>query len=395
MKFLRTLSTLPFALLGTTCFLSVAIACTSLNYPTEGDSAASEKPSGPPSPPILLDISFGAPEAGATLDLDPAKFDLGGSKNLSWSDLTKRAREARAQGKFEEVQTSLEQAGIQLQGLPPTNAQRRAVFGMRSRLAIDFYSLNRFEESDSLADMLFEEAEASPGLGGPALADLAYFMAARHETTSEKTGVKESLLPLLKIAVDAAQTESPTRLRLIRSQLTSQTATTEGDYDLARRAIDRAVQDAQTLAPANKEQLASLKVSKARIALAQGDLLTAKASAASASRILQSIDSTAPNRSVAESTIARVVAEMGDAERARAIIAGVRARFDEAPPLPGYAQRIVLHDSARIERALGDDEAARRFFERALELPPVDSQADIDLIEDLQEELTALDAPAP
>jgi tetratricopeptide (TPR) repeat protein len=224
---------------------------------------------------------------------------------------------------------------------------------------------------------------------------LAYLIAARRKTTSEKTGIEESRLPLLKIAVDAAQTESPTRLRLRRSRSVSQIATTEGDYDLARRAIDRAIQDAQTLDPANKYQLASLKVSKARIALAQGDLLTAEASAASASRIFESIDSTTPNRSVAESTMARVVSERGDTERARAIIAGVRARFDEPPPLPDYAKRIVLHDSAHIEQALGDDEAARRFFERALKIPPVDSQADIDLIEDLQEELTALDAPAP
>ena len=70
-----------------------------------------------------------------------------------------------------------------------------------------------------------------------------------------------------------------------KSHSISQISTAEGDHDLARRAIDRAVLDAQTVDPANKDQLASLKIFKARIALAQGDLLTAEASAASANRI--------------------------------------------------------------------------------------------------------------
>ena len=386
------------------CLSLGTTACGSLNYPdpetSESNSPASSqidgvKRSRPPSPPVLLDVGFGVPEEDLAPDL--TSLDPSGENGAAqaWFELTKRARLARSEGRFDDARELLEQASIQLTNRPPTNAQRRAVFGMRARLARDFDALDRKEESEALADVLFAEAVKSPELGGAALADLAHLIASRRDAKAKTEGLVESPIPLLRIALSAAENETPSQLRLSRAFEISQIAMREGEHDLARRAIDRAVLDAQTLASSDKDQLASHKIFKARIALAQGDLITAEASAAAANRLFDEMNAPPANRADAESTMARIVAESGDAERARAIIAGARARLDTKSPLPPYVVRLVLGEAARVERALGSLDESRALYSQALAIVKTDAAVDRQLSSDLQDELLALDAPTP
>jgi len=151
------------------------------------------------------------------------------------------------------------------------------------------------------------------------------------------------------------------------------------------------VLDAQTVAPSGLDQLASLKIFKARIALAQGDLVTAEASATSANRIFDEMGAPSVNRAVSEATLARVLAERGDIERARVIGFGAEARLDGDPPITGHPARVVLAELARLERAAGNVEAARAHFEAALEIPGIDFVTDQELVAALTAELAGLE----
>lgn len=365
--------------------LVASTACSVLNYPTEssGSKAAAEHSEQAPSAPILLGLGFGVPEDDLAATSEESALD--------WSDLTRQARANRQRGRFEAAREKLEQAATQLSARPASNAQRRAVFGMRARLAIDFVALKQDENADLLADQLFEEVEQEPELGGPAVAELAYLMATRRGAAAKETGLPVSQLPLLRIALLASEPASASMARLSLAYEVSEVATREGDHDLARRAIDRAVLDAQVVAPSDQDQLASLKIFKARIALAQGDLVTAEASATSANRIFDEMGAPSANRAVAEATLARVLAEKGDIERARVIGVGAAARLEGDPPITGHLARIVLAELGRLERAAGDSAAARVQFQAALDLPGIDFIADRELVSKLTIELAALE----
>lgn len=360
-------------------------ACSTLNYPTESSEskAAANHSEQAPSAPILLGLGFGVPEDDLTATLEEPALD--------WSELTRQARANRQRGRYEVAREKLEQAATQLSARPGSNAQRRAVFGMRARLAIDFIALKQDENADLLADQLFEEVEQEPELGGPAVAELAYLMATRRGAAAKETGLPVSQLPLLRIALLASEPASASIARLSLAYEVSDVATREGDHDLARRAIDRAVLDAQVVAPSDQDQLASLKIFKARIALAQGDLVTAEASATSANRIFDEMGAPSANRAVAEATLARVLAEKGDIERARVIGVGAAARLEGDPPITGHPARIVLAELGRLERAAGDSAAARVQFEAALDLPGIDFSVDRELVSKLTMELAALE----
>ncbi|MBJ21001.1 MAG: hypothetical protein GY910_24120 [bacterium] len=368
--------------------LLASTACNSLNYPmppSRSEQATAQSHEAPDAP-VLLGIDFGVPENDImTTGEEPAQ---------EWYDLTRRARADRQRGDLEGMRDSLARAATLLSARPATNAQRRAVFGMRARLAMDFVSIGESEKADTLADQLFEDVEREPELGGPAMVELAYLFSRRRGAAAEEAGLPESQLPLLRIALLSSESASASRTRLDLAFEISGVATREGDHDLARRAIDRAVLDAQTVAPSDKDQLGSLKIFKARISLAQRDLGTAEASATSANRLFEEIEATSAMRAVAEATLARVLGEIGDFDRARAIGMGAQARLGGDPPVAGHPSRVVFAELGRLERAAGDLAAARSRFESALEIPGLDFDADIELVAALTRELAALD-PTP
>lgn len=368
--------------------LSFGTGCAALNYPIEGSEAAAPATSAPaeeaagPEAPVLIGLEWGESERS-----------LGEVGEQEWYELTRLAREDRQLGEIDRARERLDQAALQLAGRPAGNAQRRAVHGMRARLALDFAALQRTDDSAALADALFEEVEAEPAIGGPATIDLALHFANVRAAAAEESGLQESQLPLLRIALLASEDGSPSPQRLSLAYRVFQEAMTEGDLQLARRAIDRSLLDARTIYPGDLRQLASINVFRARIARAEGDLATAEASAIAANRLFDEAGADSDSRAVGEATLAVIVAERGDEDRARAILAAADARLQSEAGLNDHSARTVLGESARMERALGNPEAARAFFVRALDLPVVDFAPDVQLVEELTRELAALDSP--
>ena len=363
--------------------------CAALNYPSDeadANAAAAAADGGPPAP-VLLEVGFGE-EAVQVASLSDA--DDGAPRK--WYELTRAARLARETGDFEECRERLAQAATQLTGRPASNAARRAVHGMRARLALDFVALRRPEEAEALAELLFEEARAEPAIGGPATVELVRHFAATRAARARESGLSESQLPLLRIAVDAAEQDAASLQRLDLTYEISQTAIREGDDALARRAIELALADARTIQASDKGQIASLEIYRARIARSQGELATAESAVTTANRIFEAIDAPPASRAVGESTLAAILAESGEAERARAIAQGALARLDQTPPVTEHALRTVLAEVGRMERDLGDPEAARALFQRALAVPGLDFGPDRALVESLTRELTALEA---
>lgn len=341
-----------------------------------------------PEAPVLLGLGFGIPEEDRP-GLDEASGS-DESSGRSWYDLARAARADRQRGNFESARTHLEQAAMQLADRPPANAQRRAVHEMRARLAMDLLSIDQNDEADELAEIIFAEAEAAPEIGGPATVDLALTVAGLRKAAAEEAGLPEAQLPLLRIALLSAESNSPSQARLDMAYDISTQALHEGDTQLARRAIDRAVLDALTVAPLDLDQLASLKIYKTRIAITQGDLITAEASATSANRLFEESGAPAPKRAIAEATLARALSERGDIERARAIARGAQARLGGDPPLPQHVARTVLAEIGRLERAAGNNAAALDLFDQALDIPGEDFAPDFLLIEQLTAEKAAL-----
>jgi len=366
--------------------VSTVIGCAAFNYPSEGTD---ESAAGAPEAPILLEVGFGE-DAVEVASLDA----VGERAPRTWYELTRAARLARQMGDFEDSRERLAQAALQLEGRPSSDAARRAVHGMRARLALDFVALQREAEAEALADLLFEEARAEPEIGGPATVDLVEYFAGKRAAKAREGGLDESPLPLLRIALDSAAHDSASLQRLELAYEVSQTAIREGDDALARRAIEIALADARTVQSSDKVQIASLEIYRARIARSQGDLATAERAATIANQIFDEVDSPPATRAIGESTLAAIVAERGDSARARAIIQGARARLDQTPPLPDHAVRTVLAEAGRIERSLGDVEAARALFVQALEIPGLDFSADQTLVESVARELAALEEDA-
>ena len=386
--------------------LVTAAGCSALRYPTaEDDQGAATTPggaaSGTPEPPVLLSTGLGvsdetlaalAAEAEAEREARIEAGDEVGPR--TWYTLTRLAREQRQLGKFDETATLLEQAALQVAARPPESIQRRTVHGMRSRLALDLLALGRDDDANALADELFEEVEREPGVGGPATIELASQFSNHRSAVAERDGLEASVLPLMRIALSAAEHDNPNRERMGLAYEVAREAEHQGDLPLARRAIERALSDARILEAANGRQLAALELNRARIALAQDDLVVAERSAATSNRIYDELEATGPGRAVGEATMAHVVARRGDEERARAIARTAQARLDTDPPPANAVTRRVLGELARMERALGAQEAALAHYRAALDLPGAGANDPTDerLVETLTGELRALEA---
>ena len=168
-------------------------------------------------------------------------------------------------------------------------------------------------------------------------------------------------------------------------------STRENDLVLARRGIDQAVADAKRLIPSKTVTLAELDMHRARIALRQGDLDVAEASAISANQSLAEFEADSSRSGVAEGTMAEILAAKGDADRALIIALGAYARIDREEPIHDHAQRLIITSLARVERSSGDHASARRHLEQAIAIPAVDFEPDSDLVMQLRIELQTLD----
>ena len=359
----------PFRIGSSALALVFCLSCISLNYPEDP-----EDPSDPDRLPVANATAKHAEREAETPVIEPA---------LSWSDLTRLAREHRQRGELEKARERLAQAALQVRPLAPTHARRRTVFGMQARLAMELAAAGKIEIADELADALLAEAEMAPELGRAALVSLALSVADRRQS--------ESPLPLLRIALTTAQAGSTSRDRMNLAFHVAYEAYQEKDFALARRAIDQAIVDAQHVGPTKKERIASFELYKSRIALAQVDLETAEMSATAANRIFEEISADPSNRGVAEATLAEILAKKGEVEKALSIARGAHGRIGEDEPIEEHARRLILASLARVENIAGDSASARVHFEQALAIPTVDVSADLDLVEQLRIELQELD----
>ncbi|MAG31597.1 MAG: hypothetical protein CL908_11985 [Deltaproteobacteria bacterium] len=377
----RRISILPTLLL--------CLSCAGLNYPTPTDDpSARSNPTG--------ETEIRKEERGSESFGIPEQIDTTSEveRPLSWSELTRLAREAQVRTDDDEASERLAQAALLVADLPPYHARRRATFGLRARQAMSLAVIGKMEAADQLADELIAEFEADPEIGGSAFVPLAISVAQRRKAAADEAGEPDAQLHLLHVALVAAQTDTASRERMDMAFRLSNDAMHEKEYDLARRAIDQAVLDAQRVDPLNREQAASLRVYKARVALAQGDLETAEAAATAANQIFEEISADDSNRGVAEATLAQILAERGELERALMISRGAMARLESSESLVEDARRQILGSAARVERISGNLEAARRHYAAALEIPTLDFVVDDDLTRDLARELAELGSAA-
>ena len=345
--------------------------------------------------PVSCGLSRGYP-AETEVVTTPASAPMDAAEAteaIPWSELTRLAREDRQAGRLDEARARLEQAASQLADRPSSDAGRRTVFDLQARLALDLIAVGRSEDADAMAAPLFAQAEQDPALASSALVDLAYATAVRPPTSSEAEESASARLELMELALGAAERGPASRQRMMMAADIALEALEQGHLELARRGIDRAVLDARTVAPTDQIQLGSLKIYKARIARAQGDLETAEASAVSAAQHYEKGRSGPANLAVAEATLARVLADQGEIERAREQADSAWQRVSGDAPMPDFVKRIALGAQARVERAAGNREAARARYEQALAMPAGGFARDLALISELEAELAALDAP--
>ncbi|MBY0399032.1 hypothetical protein K2X89_01970 [Myxococcota bacterium] len=310
----------------------------------------------------------------------------------SWRELARLSRERAQEGELEEANELLAQAALQVADRRPTSTQRRTVFGLRARFAHDLAALGKLEAADALADQLFEEARREPALGDAALVTLARTTADRRHAAALEAGRKDdSQLPLLTLAFDTAQSSTASRERLGLAFEVSSLALRAGELDLARRAIDQCIADARVIAPADRMQTASLKVYKARIALAQDDLETAEATAHAATEIFEELGADASNRGVAETTLAQIVAEKGDLDRGLELARAAYGRLSGSDKLVDHARRQISSGLARVERLAGEREAALAHYREALSAPSDGSTLDEDLIRSIKTAISELE----
>ena len=345
--------------------LSFCVSCVQLNYPAD--------------PP--LDSSPG--QNGDESEMDAP---------LSWSELTRLAREDRRRDQLTKANERLSKAAILVEGRAPTHVSRRTVFGLRARLAIDLAESGDLEAADSLADLLLSEAESTPEIGGPALVSLARSVAERRQAAAAENGEEASQLSLLRTALTTAQAGRVSRDRMELASKVAKIAFREDEIGFARTAIDQCLADADLIIPANKDRLAALRLEHARIALAGDDLEAAQSSATAANQMLDEIDADASRRGVAEVVLAEILAAKGEFEMALVIASGAQARIGGDEPISDPASRLILSTLARIEKSAGDVDSARVHFEQALALPGVPETADEDLVRDITREIGELEA---
>lgn len=334
----------------------------------------------------------------------------------SWSDLTRLAREHQRRGEYDEAAQRLEQAALQVEGLPPSHTRRRTVFGLRARFAEQLARRGEIERADLLAEQLFAEARAEPEIGGPALVSLAVSVSNRREraledranggsvesgppeasdTAMEDPQAQGARLELLRIALRAAQAGRVDRQRLQIASKVAQDAFRNDLPDVARGAVDQALADLLVLAPNDHLRIATHRILRARIAMAQGDFDTATTDGTRANQLLEEADATSEDRGYAEAILAEALSLAGEADKAIAIAQGARARTEGAEDFDGHAERTILAALARVESRRGHRDRARRYYDEALALPRVDAEYDRELVEELIAERGQLDVDFP
>lgn len=408
----------PFAMLVLGLLLSPT-GCATLNYP-ESEPVVFSSPSSEATPPAVdpaipadpapvptnasrarpaptpkalpSAAESAAPAPGTAYGIpEPLPVDETADESLEWHELTRLARAHRLQGEFVEANTRLRQAALQLDSLPPGSASRRAVFSQRARLARELFRAGETETAELLAGELFAEAEEGPAIGGASLIDLARDSIERRAQDAEGSFSEEEELSLLALAFRSSQTGTATRARVNLGFEVASLALHLGQVELARDAIDQAVLDARTTNPLDRDQEASLKVYKSRIALAQGDLRTAEAAAVAATRIFDELDANSSSRGVGEATLADVLTVKGETDRALELARGAYARRAEGSKLYDHALRTIIASLARAESAAGLTEEASRHYREALAIPVEKSALDERLSASIRREFDALD----
>ena len=388
------------------CVAGIAAGCAALRYDEPGivpaakasDTSASESAiAATDATATTASTSGSSPRAStptrarlAQRDRDDAEPETG----RDWRELSRRAREHAQNGEFDEAETLLEQAALQLKDLRPTSTRRRTVFGLRARLAHDLAAFGEVERADLLADRLFEEVRAEPALGDAALVTLARATAERRRAAAREAGRSESQLPLLALAFDASLASPASRERLGLAFEVSGKALRDGELELARRAIDQAIEDARITAPADRMQAAALEIYKARIALAARDLDSAENAARTAVRLFEREAEDPSSRGVAEATLGQILAEKGEVERALELGRGAYARLEDRKALVPHARRQISACLARIEWLAGEREAAGAHYREALAVPADGSERDDNLIADIKAALVELETRA-
>ena len=390
--------------------IGTAAGCTSLNYdepaateaaawPSTTQAAAPTEGTAQATPTTPETTRHATPTRARISDQHNAEVAGGTEKARSWRELASMARESVQNGEFEKADELLAQAAFQLKDLRPTNTQRRTVFGLRARLANDLAASGKVEEADALANQLFDEARREPALGDTSLVALARATAERRAKAAREAGREESQLPLLALAFRASQSGTANRERLGLAFEVSSEALRAGDLELARDGIDQAILDAQIIAPSDAMQAAALKVYKARIALAQNDLVTAEAAAQTAVQIFEEQKADGSNRGVAEATLAQILAEKGEHARALELGRAAYARLSGTDTIVPHARRQIASRFARIEWLAGDLDAAGAHYREALAIPSDGTDLDHDLIKDIKAALAQLEtsgaAPRP
>lgn len=391
--------------------IGMGAGCSALNYDEPATSEAADPAAWPSTaeasaPADAVDVPAAAasgaphttrretPTRARLSDQRNAETTADAEKARSWRELASMARESAQAGDLERADELLAQAALQLQDLRPTNTQRRTVFGMRARLANDLAAYGKVAEADALADQLFAEARNAPALGDASLVTLARATADRRAKAAKEAGRKESQLPLLALAFDAAQSGTASRERLGLAFEVSTQALREGDLTLARRAIDQCLLDARIIAPSDRMQTAALKIYKARIALAQKDLTTAEAAAQTAVQIFDEQKANASNRGVAEATLAQVLAEKGESAKALELGSAAYARLSGGETIVPHARRQIAARFARVEWLAGQLDAAGAHYREALAIPSDGTNLDDDLIQDVKAALAELELSA-
>jgi len=396
---------------------SALSACHSLSYPnsewhddrpgtlheTSTDPVArsgedSEAPSLAGNPNGLTETDLGGLHASAEVE----------ETELGWSDLIKIAREHQRRSEFAEAEQRLEQASLLVIALPPTHARRQATFGIRARLAQHLALAGEIVRADALADELFAEAEAEPEIAGPSLVSLAITVEKRRtliaqklaqEALGESGGIpsldpstRASQLRILIIGLAAAQKGTADRERFAMSIGIAEGAYYLGRLDVARIAIDQALNDIQLLAPTNLAPIAELLVRRSQIAKDSGDYPRAVADATRANQLFEELGANQSMRGRGEAALAEAFAKSGDIERASAIAAGAKARLDQGEAIGAYTRRTILGAFARVEAEKLSPGRTRAFYDEALAVPEGNSDADRHLLRELQRERSALSA---
>jgi len=354
--------------------LVLVLSCSSLSVASDAETTF------PASDPNQLPGTSATPRAEEEEDVTTQAYEPA----LSWSDLTRLAREHRRLGELDQARERLDQAAVQVQPLAPTHVRRRTVFGMRARLAIDLADAGETGSADDLADQLFAEAEAEPELGGAGLVSLAVSVAYRRPEASR--------LSYLRIAFTAAQRGTASRDRMSLAIQVADEAYRKQDFVLARPAIDLALADAQHIGLSKKARIASFELFKSRIALEQGDLEAAEMSAITANQLFEEISAGSAQRGVGEAALAEILANRGATEKALIVARGAHARIPAEESFDDHARRIILASLARVERSAGESASAHAHFQEALAIPALDTPWDLHLIDQLTIELQELDA---